>query len=148
MRLVAVTGHSKNVNISQESMPGWLCLPGMALAILGKAHSKEESEVDVERWHRVWTDAQINKAVCGQTLNLSMGCHPLHTVALCQASLRSALVHKHTRLREWQKNSRRSLLADPEPFFFYTCLINFSTSLFSGLFLVSFNIRSREVEAR
>lgn len=76
VRLVDVTGHGKKKwTLSQKSMPGCVCLPGM-LELSGKDQKKRGE--DGERWHRAWIDMQINNTMCRQTISLSMGCHLLH----------------------------------------------------------------------
>lgn len=103
VRLVDVTGHGKKKwTLSQKSMPGCVCLPGM-LELSGKDQKKRGE--DGERWHRAWIDMQINNTMCRQTISLSMGCHLLHC-----AHPPSTTAHKHTcthtfctqKVFEWQ----------------------------------------------
>lgn len=71
-----------------QCLAGSVCLA--CSSFLGTTRRWEAGGGVGERWHRAWTDTQINNTMCGQTASLSVGCHLLHcgtpltnTLALC-----------------------------------------------------------------
>ncbi len=127
VRLVDVAGHSKMGTLSQKSMPGWVCLPGM-LELSGKDPRKRVAGGEGgERWHRAWMDTQINNTMCRRTVSLTVGCHLLHHDA--PSSIAHLLAHTHFTCK---RSLNDSCWSSQSPFFFslYTCLMNFSNSLF------------------
>lgn len=116
-RLVDVTGHSQMWRLSQKSMPGRVCVPGMSESS-GKNQRKRGG--DGERWHRTWMDIQINNAVCGQTVSLSMGYHLLHRGtpwSIAHKYTCTLLTHTHTLTHVL---CTRGLWSSQSHFFFYT----------------------------
>lgn len=90
-----------------QCLAGSVCLA--CWSFLGKTGGRMGG--DGERWHRAWTDMQINKTMCRQTASLSMGCHLWHRGTLTnRLCLPAHISHKE------RTNSRGSSLS----FFFFS----------------------------
>lgn len=101
-----------------QCLAGSVCLA--CWSFLGKTGGRMGG--DGERWHRAWTDMQINKTMCRQTASLPMGCHLWHRGTLTnRLCLPAHISHKERTLTDSCWSSRSF-------FCFYTCLMNTSCS--------------------
>lgn len=87
-RLVDVTGHSKTWTLSQKSIPGWVCLPGMLELFLGKTWGGEGEMVRDGTQHG-WTFRLIT--ICVDRQWASPWDTISYSLAPCQASLTNTL---------------------------------------------------------